>query len=104
MNDSNLKEDTTQFNEYLAKLMQLVPNLKDEQLRNIITTSNGNVSTSQLPTNYMQQLERIQHLSLAANGGGGAEANGNNISDLEILQSVMDYIVDLQEKILANNN
>lgn len=100
MNDSNLKEDPTQFNEYLNKLMQLVPNLKDEQLRNIINTT-GSASSPQLPANYMQQLERIQHLSLAANNG---EAMANNISDLEILQSVMDYIVDLQEKILANNN
>jgi hypothetical protein len=68
-----------QLQEQLSKFIELVPHLKEinstERIKNILAD----------PTNLTQNLENL-------------DINSKGISDLQILQSIMDYIMDLQDK------
>lgn len=85
-------EDQIELQEYLTKFIELVPNLKQikqEENLNKITFSSNATESSQSQQNYLQQLENLQNLDL----------NSKTLSDLQILQSVLDYIVDLKSKV-----
>ncbi|CAF0973907.1 unnamed protein product [Brachionus calyciflorus] len=78
-----------QMNEYLIKFISLVPNLKqidqEEKIDKISYSSDVDNSA-----NLITQIENLQNLNLN---------NSKTISDLQILQSVLDYIVDLKSKV-----
>lgn len=80
-------DEVDQLNEYLVKFISLVPNLKqidqEEKIDRILYSSDNSA-------NLMQQIEDLQNLDLNTS---------KTISDLQILQSVLDYIVDLKSKV-----
>lgn len=80
-------DELNQMNEYLIKFISLVPNLKqidqEEKIDKILYSSQNSA-------NLMQQIEDLQNLDLNSS---------KTISDLQILQSVLDYIVDLKSKV-----
>lgn len=80
-------DEMNQMNEYLVKFISLVPNLKqidqEEKIDKILYSSEHSA-------NLMQQIEDLQNLDLNSS---------KTISDLQILQSVLDYIVDLKSKV-----
>jgi hypothetical protein len=83
-----------ELNEYLKKLIELVPYLKNIQ--------NGQ-------ENITQKLENFQYLNINNETQLNAttttsQANEHEISDLQILQSALDYILDLQEEIYMNDS
>ena len=97
LSNSNLSidETKTQLQEYLIKLIELVPNLKQQQ--QIATHINGNTSIqsdsrqlSAVASNF-SCLEQLDNLDL----------NSKELSDLQILQSVLDYIVELKAEIFS---
>lgn len=109
-------EEVTQLEEYLIKFIELVPNLKEinkeEKINRILFSPDANEESDQTIThldqnkkdgqseqqqqnqchessNYTQHLENLQNLEIST----------KTISDLQILQSVLDYIVDLKAKV-----
>lgn len=89
-------DETIQLEEYLSKFIDLVPHLKqidqEEKIKKILFSSQKINDQQQLT--YAQQIESLQNLDI----------NSKSISDLQILQSVLDYIVDLQNKVVSNQN
>ena len=71
-------DETSQLQEQLSKFIDLVPHLKQINTEKKRTSQNDSVSLSQ----------NLQNLDL----------NSKSISDLQILQSILDYITDLQDK------
>lgn len=94
---SNLDEScvTPQLEKYLAKLIELVPDLKEidreEKIRRILfsTATTTTTSANESLDDGFQNLD-LNAVNNVANG---------KISDLQILQSVLDYIRDLQSKV-----
>ncbi len=88
VNNGNLTTDETklQLEEYLIKLIDLVPNLKQQQQTNNGSSSNADSSSTSI--NYLEQLSNL-------------DLNSKEISDLQILQSVLDYIGDLRAEIVC---
>ena len=92
------------LNEYLKKLIQLVPYLKNiENDKSLL----------------QQKLENFQYLSINSEALNSVVSttqttnttspsivtnNENGLSDLQILQSALDYIFDLQEEIYLSDN
>jgi hypothetical protein len=76
-------EDDRQLHEQLNKFIELVPHLKQinnaERIKDILCSADSPAS------NINQSLQNL-------------DLNSKNISDLQILQSILDYITDLQEK------
>jgi hypothetical protein len=76
-------EDDRQLHEQLNKFIELVPHLKQinnaERIKDILCSADSPAS------NISQSLQNL-------------DLNSKNISDLQILQSILDYITDLQEK------
>lgn len=100
---SPVDENNSELNEYLKKLMQLIPYLKNVQ-------SND---TEAVLLSATKKLESFQYLSLNNDIKPGSQTisttttvdtNTNSISDLQILQSALDYILDLQDEIIYLNN
>jgi hypothetical protein len=93
-------EGNKELNEYLKKLIQLVPYLKNiENEKSLL----------------QQKLENFQYLSInnealnstsqtSSNKNTSTDTNENGLSDLQILQSALDYIFDLQEEIYLSDN
>lgn len=82
---------------YLAKLIELVPDLKEidrgEKIRRILFSSKHDTteeSVCESEGNTSSALDGFENLDLNA---------AKSISDLQILQSVLDYIRDLQSKV-----
>lgn len=74
-------DETSQLHEQLSKFIDLVPHLKQINTETKRTSQNDTVNLNQ----------NLQNLDI----------NSKSISDLQILQSILDYITDLQDK--ANN-
>lgn len=96
-NDQSLEEFAPQLERYLEQLIELVPDLKEidrkERLRHVLmataTATGQNVDST--TTSGTSNLDNgFQNLDLNA---------AKKISDLQILQSVLDYIHDLQSKV-----
>ena len=118
-------DESAQLHEYLLKFVQLVPHLqeinREEKIHSILSSSaaaaNATASSSSpsaslaslnrqyassllSPTSspvahanslpYAQQLDGLQNLNLNS---------ATSISDLQVLQSVLDYIADLKSKV-----
>lgn len=77
-------EDNSELllNEYLEKLIHLVPYLKNQSPS--INNTDDNLN------------DNLKYLNLNTN-------NKQSLTDLEILQSALDYILDLQDEINMNN-
>ena len=90
---TTLNDDgNTELNEYLKKLIQLVPYLKNIQSEKSV---------------LQHKLDNFQYLSINNETTGkttSATTNDNGLSDLQILQSALDYILDLQEEIYLSDN
>lgn len=82
-NKSATVDTSDQLHEQLSKFIELVPHLKEinseERIKNILCTAATD------PASLTQNLESL-------------DINSKGISDLQILQSIMDYIMDLQDK------
>lgn len=95
-NDQSLvmdQECAPMLEKYLAQLIELVPDLKEidreEKVRRILFSSNSpDESDANTSTSALDGFENLD-LNNAA----------KSISDLQILQSVLDYIRDLKSKI-----
>ena len=97
---TTIDEGNTELNEYLKKLIQLVPYLKNiENEKSLL----------------QQKLENFQYLSInnealnstsqtSSNKNTSTDTNENGLSYLQILQSALDYIFDLQEEIYLSDN
>jgi len=89
-------DESIQLEEYLNKFIHLVPHLKqidqEEKIKKILFSSQ--ILNEQQQLSYAQQIESLQNLDI----------NSKSISDLQILQSVLDYIVDLQNKVISNQH
>ena len=83
-------EANPQLENYLAKLIELVPDLKEIDREEKIKRILHSTSQTDAAATISQQLEGFQNLDLNS---------AKTISDLQILQSVLDYIRDLQSKI-----
>jgi hypothetical protein len=79
------------LNEYLEKLIHLVPYLKN----NLSTVTNNNINNIN-NTNTDSLNDNLKYLNLNTN-------HKQSLTDLEILQSALDYILDLQDEINMNN-
>ncbi len=90
-----INDETNQLQEYLIKFIELVPHLqeinKEEKIKKILySTQLGQKLNDQQPSaSYSQQLDSLQNLDISS----------KSISDLQILQSVLDYIAYLQNKV-----
>lgn len=84
------EEANPQLENYLAKLIELVPDLKEIDREEKIKRILHSTSQTDAAATISQQLEGFQNLDLNS---------AKTISDLQILQSVLDYIRDLQSKI-----
>jgi short-subunit dehydrogenase involved in D-alanine esterification of teichoic acids len=82
-------ETKTQLQEYLIKLIELVPNLKQQHQMNLNAANRDETAASSSYT----CLEQLSNLDL----------NTKEISDLQILQSVLDYIGDLKAEIVCSD-
>lgn len=92
------EESKLQLQEYLIKLIELVPDLKHQQQLQALshrgsTTESGEQKDNDSLNTSFNCLEQLGNLDLN---------NSKEISDLQILQSVLDYIVDLKTKILPD--
>jgi hypothetical protein len=86
-------DETSQLQEQLVKFIELVPNLKqinkEERIKHILNSATQRNDLADANNGLTQSLEStLQNLEL----------NSKGISDLQILQSILDYINDLQEK------
>ncbi len=79
----NINEEDRQLHEQLNKFIELVPHLKQinntDKIKDILCSSGS-------PSSSLSQ--GLQSLDLSS----------KSISDLQILQSILDYITDLQDK------
>ena len=109
MNESNTNQVQTstkpasneeiqrQLSEYLNKFIDLVPNLKNFHNQEPTKSSMHLPSdllkhaTNEKLCEYAQELESLKNLDINA---------AKDLSDLQILQSVLDYISDLKHSIL----
>ena len=76
---TTIDDQNKELNEYLKKLIQLVPYLKNIQNEKSL---------------LQQKLENFQYLSISNETKATESTNGNELSDLQILQSALDYILD----------
>lgn len=95
---ATIDEDYNQLHPYLVKFIELVPGLKEidriEKIETILQHTNTNSGS------IGQQLESFQNLDLNEGGSGGdTVTRTTTLSDLQILQSVLDYIRDLKSKV-----
>ena len=88
---TQLIDENIELQEYLVKLIELVPHLQEENIKKISYSDKGANEQQTLQATYCQQLENLQNLDISS----------KSISDLQILQSVLDYIVYLQDKVCA---
>jgi hypothetical protein len=95
------EEIQRQLSEYLNKFIDLVPNLKNfhnqEPTKSSINLPNELLkhATNEKLCEYAQELESLKNLEINS---------ANDLSDLQILQSVLDYISDLKQSILNETN
>jgi hypothetical protein len=100
MNHNESKNESNELDEYLQKLAHLVPELQritqqeDKQKCNKVLFPLKNDNTSTISTNnnnkaLVDQLQNFNNLNVS----------NKNITDLQILQSVLDYIADLKKTI-----
>ena len=91
------QEDCIELHEYLNKFIELVPNLKElnqqEKIKKILCSiqlQNCNSQLQALPQQEQslhQQLDSLKNLEISP---------VSSITDLQILQSVLDYILELK--------
>ncbi len=100
LSDIQLQE----YHNILKKFIDLVPNLqeinREEKINKIFCSTqsppqygSGSSSSPTSSTNYSQQLEGLQNLDI----------NSKSISDLQILQSVISRIHDLQHDLQSDS-
>jgi hypothetical protein len=90
-NGLSTDETKTQLQEYLIKLIELVPNLKQQQRMNALNSNENGATPNAANMSYLDQL-------------GNLDLNTKEISDLQILQSVLDYIGDLRAEIVCSDD
>ena len=90
--DHSQADDSQQLQEYLAKFIQLIPDLKqkdrEEKIGKIINSARSQAPGSQAQS-LLQQIDNLQNLNIS-----------ESISDLDILESVMAYIAELQKEVV----
>jgi hypothetical protein len=100
---NTMQHDEDHHHEYLKKLVDLVPHLKDASL--LPTSPNLGIITEDTNASLLHKLEGFKYLNIHSTEG--LKSDGSMaLNELQILQSALDYIVDLQEKIyfLNSNN
>ena len=83
-------DESSQLQEQLIKFIELVPNLKnlnkEEKIKSILCSATQQLNAPESTSSLTQSLQNL-------------EINSKSISDLQILQSILDYIGDLQERV-----
>jgi hypothetical protein len=98
-NNNNQEETLRQLNEYLNKFIEMVPNLKQidqrEKVKRILfsiqTSSKRNDDNNSVNNiNDQDQLDSFKNLEITPS------TKSSSLSELQILQSVLDYILELK--------
>ncbi len=99
----NAMQNDDELNKYLNKLVELVPYLKNNSL---LTTTTLSRTADETNASLLEKLENFKYLNIHASDNHLKSQDNLELSELQILQSALDYIGDLQEEIyfLNNNN
>ncbi len=100
INNNYSNDEMKELCKYLNKFIELVPNLKQmdrqDKIKKILCSIQLNQANDQpqhhhhhhQPVNYQNHLDSLENLEITPS---------KSISDLQILQSVLDYILELKD-------